>query len=76
MNEEALEKDYREALDEKLIAYLANEKNISLDQAMDLYYHSRMAELISEGKYGIQYLDYKVLVEMMLKSEPALFQAK
>jgi len=76
MNEEALEKDYREALDEKLIAYLANEKNIPLDQAMDLYYHSRMAELINEGKYGIQYLDYKVLVEMMLKSEPELFQLK
>lgn len=73
MNEEELEKEYREKLDEKLIAYLAKQKDIPLEQAVDLYYRSPMAEMIGEGKYGIQYLDYKVLVEMMLGNEALLY---
>ncbi len=74
MDEETLEYMYREELDERLIAYLAKVKNLSLFKAMDIYYHSRMAEMIGKGMYGIQYLDYKVLVEMMLDNEPNLFE--
>ena len=44
MDEETLEYMYREELDERLIAYLAKVKNLSLFKAMDIYYHSRMAE--------------------------------
>ena len=73
MNEETLEWTYREELDEKLIAYLAEVKDIPLEKAMDIYYHSRIARLIGEGAQGIQYLDYKVLVQMMLENEPELF---
>ncbi len=68
-----LEYMYREELDERLIAHLAKVKNLSLFKAMDIYYHSRMADLIGTGTYGIQYLDYKVLVEMMIDNEPNLF---
>lgn len=75
MDEETLEYMYREELDERLIAHLAKVKNLSLFKAMDLYYHSRMADLIGKGMYGIQYLDYKVLVEMMIDNEPNLFKA-
>lgn len=74
MNDATLEKSYREELDEKLIAYLAKVKNLSLEKAMNIYYHSRMAEMIGNGVYGIQYLDYKVLIQMMLDTEPELFE--
>lgn len=75
MDEETQEYMYREELDERLIAHLAKVKNLSLFKAMDIYYHSRMADLIGKGMYGIQYLDYKVLVEMMIDNEPNLFDA-
>ena len=75
MNEEILEEEYRERLDEHLIAYLAEVRHIPLEKAMDIYYHSRMAGMIGDGAYGIQYLDHKVLVQMMLDAEPELFGA-
>lgn len=73
MNGDVLEKYYQEGLEERIIAYLAKEKNLSLEQAMDIYYHSNMAKEIHEGKYGVQYLDYKVLVQILIDSEPELF---
>lgn len=76
MSEETLEKYYQESLEERIISYLAKEENISLEQAMDIYYRSHMAEQIHKGKYGIQYLDYKVLVQMLIESEPELFEEK
>lgn len=74
MSEEALEWSYREELDEKLMAYFAEMKDLSLEKAMYLYYHSRIARLIGEGAQGIQYLDDKVLIQMMLENEPGLFE--
>jgi len=73
MDEAILERTYREELDERLIAYLAQMKNLPLAKAMDIYYHSRMAKMIGNGEYDIQYLDYKVLVQMMMDNEPELF---
>lgn len=73
MNEEILENYYQESLEERLIAYLAKEKNISLEQAMDVYYRSSLATKIHEGLYGVQYLDYKVLAEILMETEPELF---
>jgi len=73
-NPEALEKFYREGLEERLIAHLAKVKNYSLEQAMDVYYHSKLAQKIYEGLYDIQYLDYKVLVEILLDTEPELVE--
>ena len=69
-NPEALEKFYREGLEERLIAHLAKVKNYSLEQAMDVYYHSKLAQKIYEGLY----LDYKVLVEILLDTEPELVE--
>ena len=73
MDEERLEYIYRERLDERLIAYLAKLNKISLDKAIDIYYHSRLAKNISDGVYGVQYLDYKVLAEILRDTEPELF---
>ena len=73
MDEEVLEKFYREGLEERLIAFLAKENGISLEKAMDIYYNSKLAGYIHDGLYGIQYLDYKVLARMLMESEPELF---
>ena len=65
MNENVLEKIYQENLSERIIAELADRKCISLEKAMDLYYNSRLANMIQLGKYDVQYLDYKVLTQML-----------
>ena len=67
MNDEALEKNYQERLEEKVISYIAEKQNIQLTDAMDLYYKSKLADKIAQGQYGIQYLDYKVLGQMILE---------
>ena len=68
MNDEALEKNYQERLEERVISYIAEKQNIQLTEAMDLYYKSKLADKIAQGQYGIQYLDYKVLGQMILES--------
>lgn len=72
MNEEILEKIYQENLEERLIAYLAERCNFSYEKAMDIYYSSKLADKIYLGKDGIQYLDYKVLVQTLLETEKEL----
>ncbi|MBQ9725687.1 MAG: hypothetical protein IJV56_10200 [Neisseriaceae bacterium] len=61
IDDKDFEEIYREYLEEDIISYLAETRHISLEQAMDLYYNSKIAEKIYQGKYGIEYLDYKVL---------------
>ena len=68
MNDEALEKNYQERLEERVISYIAEKQNIQLTDAMDLYYKSKLADKIAQGQYGIQYLDYKVLGQMILEN--------
>ena len=72
MSEDVLELIYQENLEEKIISYLARIKEISLDQAMKIYYNSKLANKIYRGDYGVQYLDYKVLVEILCETEPEL----
>ena len=74
MDEKVLEQVYQENLEERLIAYLSEQKNVSYEQAMDIYYNSKLANKIHEGNEGIQYLDYKVLVEILVETEPELFR--
>ena len=73
MSEDVLEKVYQERLEEQLIAFLAKEENLSLEKAMDVYYSSRLSEKIHDGMEGVQYLDYKVLVQILRETEPELF---
>ena len=74
MNEEALEKVYQENLEERIIAYLAEKCDFSYEKAMDRYYSSKLSDKIYMGKEGIQYLDYKVLVQILLETEKELFE--
>mgnify|MGYP007069896995 CR=1 FL=1 len=75
MNEDILEQNYRERLEERIIARIAEQNKIPLEKAMDVYYHSRLAEKIYHGINGIQYLDYKVLVDILHDTEPVLFES-
>ena len=73
MDGEILEKVYQENLEERIIVCLSETKNISLEKAMDIYYHSRLADKIHRGVEGVQYLDYKVLVQILCEAEQELF---
>ncbi len=74
MNDEVLEQTYRENLEERLIVYIAEQNGLSLEKAMDLYYHSKLAEKIHQGMEGIQYLDHKVLADILRDTEGHLFE--
>lgn len=63
MNDEELEQIYREHLEEDIVFCLADRRNIPAEQAMHLYYSSKLADRIHEGQYGIQYLDYHILTD-------------
>ncbi|MBO7381643.1 MAG: hypothetical protein J6U05_08240 [Neisseriaceae bacterium] len=65
IDDKDFERIYQEYLEEDIISYLAKIHNISLEKAMDLYYNSQIAGKIHPGKYGIQYLYYKILAEMI-----------
>ena len=72
MDEKILEQVYIERLEERLIAYLAEQNGLSLEHAMDAYYHSKLADKIYHGTEGIQYLDHRVLAEILKDTEPEL----
>lgn len=67
-----LESIYQEKLEERIIAHLAEKCDYSYEKAMDIYYSSKLSDKIYLGKYGIQYLDYKVLVQILLETENEL----
>ena len=71
MKEEALEQFYQESLEERLIQNIAKELQLSLEEAMDCYYKSRLADMIQEGKEGVQYLDYRALTALFMEMEKA-----
>ena len=72
VSEDVLERVYQESLEERIISYLSEEEKISLEEAMNIYYNSKLANRIHQGEYGIQYLDYKVLVQILRETEPDL----
>lgn len=73
MDGEIIEKVYQENLEERIIAYLSEAKGISLESAMDIYYHSVLSGKIHNGVEGVQYLDYKVLAQILCETEKNLF---
>jgi len=75
MDDKVLEDIYQEKLEERIIGLLSDKKGIDYQTAMNIYYNSELAKKIHEGRYGIQYLDYKVLGEILEETEPELFLA-
>ena len=74
MEEKVLEKIYQEKLEERIIAYLADNNGITLEEAMKSYYSSKLADKIHRGVEGVQYLDHKVLVQVLEETEPEILQ--
>lgn len=74
MDVNQLENIYQENLEERIMSYLAETEHISYEESMKIYYRSKLSTKIQEGREGIQYLDYKVLVSILKETEPELFQ--
>lgn len=74
MDEKVLEQVYQENLEERLIAYFAKKNGLSLEKAMEIYYKSRLSNLIYDGVNDIQYLDYKVLAEYLQRESTELLK--
>lgn len=72
-NREAVNDVYKQNLEESVITYLSDIKQLEIRHAMDIYYRSRLSEQIAEGKYGIENLDYKYLTLDLIENEPELF---
>ena len=72
MDESLLEKLYQERLEERIIAELSEKNGISLEKAMQVYYSSKLSDKIHSGTEGVQYLDYKVLAQILTETEPSL----
>lgn len=66
---EGLEKFYIQTLENDMIKYLAKRLQINNREAMDIYFKSKLCQQIHEGKYGIQYMDYKYLAEDLIENE-------
>ena len=60
-------------LEEDIIKELAAVKSIGNRAAMEKYYSSRLCQQIGSGEYGIEYMDYKYLVNDLIENEPDLF---
>ena len=73
IDDKMLEKIYKENLEESIISHMASECEMSMEKAMETYYNSKLAGKINKGEYGIQYLDYKVLAQILRETEVDLF---
>jgi hypothetical protein len=73
IDQNVLSEEYKQNLEESIIAYLAEINNLELRNSMDIYYRSKLAVQIAEGIYGIENLDYKYLVQDLIENEPELF---
>ena len=69
-----LTKFYKEELENNIIITLSEIKHIDLRKAFDIYYSSKLAEQIDEGKYGIENLDHHYLANDLIENEPELFK--
>lgn len=61
-------------LEEKIINQLSEVKQISLRDAMDIYYKSKLSRQINDGSYGIENMDYRYLVQDLIENELELFE--
>ena len=74
MDGNTLENIYQENLEERIMLYLKEIEDISYEKSMEIYYRSKLSKKIEEEKLGIQYLDYKVLVDILRETEQELFE--
>ena len=51
----------------RIVMLLAKEKNITPEQALDFYYSSRTAQLLSDPNTGLQLMSDQYVLEDLLK---------
>ena len=51
----------------RIVMLLAKEKNITPEQALDIYYSSRTAQLLSDPNTGLQLMSDQYVLEELLK---------
>lgn len=69
-----LDELYKQNLENDIIVYLAEKKEIGVRNAFDIYYSSRLANQIARGDCGIENMDAKYLAEDLIENEPELFE--
>ena len=69
VDKEQLTSVYKQNLENDIIKHIAEIKGIDLRKAFDIYYSSRLAEEIMEGKHGIENMDAKYLAEDLIENE-------
>ena len=69
VDNEQLKLVYKQNLENDIIKHIAEIKSIDLRQAIDIYYSSKLAEQILEGKCGIENMDAKYLAEDLIENE-------
>ena len=62
-------KIYKEQLEEKIIGRLAEIKEMSIRDAMDIFYNSRLSQQINDGKYGIENIFDEIISEHYQKEK-------
>ena len=72
IDKDKLDKTYKEILEEKIINQLAEVKDITIRQAMDVYDRSKLSQQINDGSYGIENMDYRYLVQDLIENESEL----
>ena len=72
IDENQLETVLKESLEKDITSLLAERLEISIREAMDVYYRSQLSRQINSGAYGIQYLDAAYLVGDLLENEKEL----
>ena len=73
VNKKELRDIYITFLEEDIIKRLAELKGFDNLIAMEKYYNSKLCQQIHSGLYGIEYMDYKYLVDDLIENEPELF---
>lgn len=64
---------YEQNLENDIIKAISTMKQIDLRRALGIYYSSKLAEQIAEGKYGIENMDAKYLAGDLIENELELF---
>ena len=69
-----LEEVYKQYLENDIINEISKIKGIDLRKAFDIYYSSKLAEQISNDRYGIENMDAKYLAEYSIENESEFFK--
>ena len=74
MNAEVLEEMLKRNQDTEIVTLLAERLDVGAEEALRIYYSSRLSEQINEGAYGIQSMAPAYLVEDLLENEPEVVE--